>query len=117
MYSIIIDGRRLEREIQRMNVKMCKLTRDLKKCKEKRDLNNIEEVIKFAKRYIKEPTLSLFRSQLRVGEKGKRGRTWMVKEKSTAISLCHTSPKGYRVLGKLITLPSVSIIKEMTLRY
>lgn len=46
-----------------MNVKMSKLTNDLKKVTQKRDLNTID----FARRYIKEPTLSIFRSQLRVG--------------------------------------------------
>ena len=102
--------RNCQKKVKRMNLKICDLTKKLQNMTKKREMNAVEDIVNFAKKYIPEPTLSIFRTQLRVGAKGKKGRRWTIKDKSIAVGLYHASPKGYALLRKLIALPSVSII-------
>ena len=96
-----------------MNLKICDLTKKLQDFTQtKREMNAVKDIVNFAKKNILGPTLSTFRSQLRVGAKGKKWRRWTIKDKAIAVGLYHANPECYALLCKLIVLPSVSIIRK-----
>ena len=47
-----------------MNLKICDLTKKLQDLTQKREMNAVKDIVNFAKKYVAEPTLSIFRSQL-----------------------------------------------------
>ena len=59
------------------------------------------------------PQLHFVISQIRVGLRGPRGRRWTVADKTLALSLLHSSPKTYRLLRSIFTLPSVCTLRNI----
>ena len=52
-------------------------------------------------------------SQIRVGMLGPKVRRWTVTDKTRALSLLHSSPKTYRLLRLIFTLPSVCTLRNI----
>ena len=57
--------------------------------------------------------LQFVMSQIRMSSRSTRGRRWTVKDKSLALSLLHSSPKTYRLLGKVFALPSIQTLRSI----
>ena len=57
-------------------------------------------------------TMSFVATQIRVAGKSRNTVRWTPAEKSLALSLLHSSPKAYRLLQKLLKLPSVSTLRR-----
>ena len=74
----------------------------------------IKQLIDGASKYIKEPALSFFASQLRNSSKQTkpRGRRWSYTSKVIALSLYHQSPRAYQFCSRIFTLPSVSSLRK-----
>ena len=62
-------------------------------------------------KYFSGPTLAFFMTQVRLASKKARGRRYNHHDKATALALYYSSPKTYRLLRKLFSLPT-----ERTLR-
>ena len=50
-------------------------------------------------------------TQIRLAGRKKKGNRWKPKEKALALSLLHSSPKAYRILQKILSLPDVSTLR------
>lgn len=87
----------LKRERQRtyrLRVKVKKLETSLATAKHNL---SVREVIQGVKRYLDEPMLSFFASQLRNATHSRlKGRRWTNTEKGMALSLYHQGPQAYR---------------------
>lgn len=71
-----------------------------------------EFLIKELYDFLPKSTASFVETQLRVADKHKHGRRWTDSDKVLAITLYHSSHKAYRLLKKVFTLPSVSLLKQ-----
>ena len=75
---------------------------------------NIGDLIEGATKYLKEPALSFFASQLRNSSQRvkARGRRWSYRDKVIALSLYHQGPRAYQFCCRLFTLPSISSLQK-----
>lgn len=61
--------------------------------------------------YVSGPQFDFIMSQLKNASKISGAKRWTCKDKSFALSLLHSSPKAYRLLRKVLDLPSVKTLK------
>ena len=57
-------------------------------------------------------SVDFIESQLRVVDKKKKAVRWTEKDKTTALSIYHASPKAYRILKTIFCLPSVRTMRR-----
>ena len=58
------------------------------------------------------PTWRFVATQIRVGTQKAKGARWTSSEKAVALALFHSSPKAYRMMRKLLCLPSVTALRR-----
>lgn len=76
--------------------------------------SSVESCIKLVSKFLEGPSLDFVATQIKMSVSSKFGRRWTAKDKATALSLYHSSPKTYRLLTKsrLFILPSLSTLKS-----
>ncbi|XP_014671368.1 PREDICTED: 52 kDa repressor of the inhibitor of the protein kinase-like [Priapulus caudatus] len=104
-------SRALKKERQR-TFRLKKRVEQLKQSikKEAKESETISDLIRGAGKFLQEPALSFFASQLRnaSGRRRARGRRWSYSDKEVALSLYHQSPHAYHLCQRIFTLPSVT---------
>ncbi|KAK7465210.1 hypothetical protein BaRGS_00037614, partial [Batillaria attramentaria] len=106
--------RTLRRKVKQLSNRLYRLRKKSKQEKAKTATNQPKKdaVIDSLAHFLPQECVTFISSQLREIEKKKRGRIWTETDKTTALSLFHTSPKAYRILGKIFILPSVSLLRK-----
>ena len=84
-----------------------KASKGLKKSRAKAKAN----AIAVASEFLSGPALDFFKSQIQMSDRGLKGKRWSEQMKMFALSLFHTSPKCYRMLRKIFSLPGISTLK------
>lgn len=84
----------------------------MKDSRQRRKINK-ETLVKELAKYLPKSTLQMVTTQIRIGNKKSKGKRWTLSEKAMALSLLHASPKAYRTVRKIISLPSVSTLRRV----
>ena len=72
-----------------------------------------ENIIEQLRPFLPDQTWRFVATQVRANARKSKGMRWGDADKAVALSLLHTSPKAYRMLGKLFCLPSVSTLQRV----
>ena len=111
----------LRGKIQNLRQKLYRLGRKLKsmetKDKEKiskkeRKKREFKKLYTELSKHLTGMALEFVVTQIRVGKKSPKGIRWTTSEKAFALSILHSSPKTYRMLRKIITLPSITTLRR-----
>ena len=89
------------------------MRRKLKRLKSRQDKQKQftkQEAIYAVGQHLSGHALTLVQTQIINSDRKAQGRRWTIKDKAIALSLYHSSPKTYRILCKIITLPSRSTL-------
>lgn len=62
---------------------------------------------------VSKTTLKFFQSQIKIQNKKAKGRRYSLDDKILALSIFKTSPKGYKFLSSIFTLPSISTLNTV----
>lgn len=73
---------------------------------------NRRRCVRMLSKYVSGPAFSFIASQIRLSGRAARGRRWDSDEKATALSLFHASPKCYRLLSRIFTLPTKQTLRS-----
>ena len=76
----------------------------------------IAEIMKLCSEFVTTPQLNFIMAQVNQGRKKAKGRRWTINDKRLCLSLLHSSPKTYRLLRTVFTLPSISTLKLLMRR-
>ena len=72
-----------------------------------------KEIMSLVNQHVKGPLAGFLMEQIRASTTKKRGHKWSDDNKRLALSLYHQSPKCYRLLMKVLCLPSISTLKRV----
>ena len=100
---------RLKRENQRLRTKVCRLK--TKALKEKEKTWTKSEAIDIVSQFISGPALDFVRSQIQLSDRNSKGKRYSDKDKIFALSLYHYSPKCYKMMRKIFSLPGLTTLK------
>ena len=71
-----------------------------------------KKLLRLLDKHVEGPFLQVIKSHILMSVHKKQGNRWSTPDKELAISLYTASPKCYRLLRKMITLPSPSTLKK-----
>ena len=111
---------KLRREVQRLRMAKVRLQQKIRilegktaKPKLSTSVNSrLSKIRNDLSYFVSGATLDFIMCQVREGRKKAKGRRWSLKEKALALSLLHSSPKTYKMLRRLLSLPSVATLQH-----
>jgi hypothetical protein len=111
---------KLRREVQKLRMAKVRLQKKIhilegKKAKKQTNVSlksRLSKIRNDLSHFVSGAALDFIMCQVREGRKKAKGRRWSLKEKAIALSLLHSSPKTYRMLRRMLCLPSVSTLQR-----
>ena len=105
---------RLLRKVKRLQQKCRRMTNNKRSGQGEKTIQLIDKsrLVEELKEILPSATFSFVATQIRVAGKSKKQIRWTPGEKSLALSLLHSSPKAYRILQKVFSLPSISTLRR-----
>lgn len=72
----------------------------------------IVQLLSVASEYLSKAQVDFFETQLRLSNRSNKGRRWSDHDKQLALSIFYQSPKTYKLLRKLFTLPTPRVLRK-----
>ena len=91
---------------------MMRLLRSSKKSEKKKKQKSKQYVIDLLSEYVDGPALDFMKTQILMSDRKPKGNRWSVHDKKLALSLFYASPKCYKLLRKIFSLPCISSLKK-----
>ena len=104
--------KKARQEIKKLREKIRRLEAKKNKNKQESLKQKKAKTLKYLAELLPHSTYVFFSSQIRELGKKEKGRRWSYEEKSIAMTLFHISAKSYRLLKKILILPSVSLLRK-----
>ena len=101
---------KLNQTVQRLRVKLAKETKKIKVISSKVVKPRKDDVIAKVGQYLSGNQLRFVASQIRMAGRKAKGFRWTKQDKTFALQLYHSSPKCYRLLRKVFSLPSIKTL-------
>ncbi len=104
----------LKMKIRSLKVQVCKLKAEVNKLKKTRKACvNKESVIKQLKKLLPAKAYAFVSTQIHMFQRKAHGFRWTTEDKTFFLSLLHASPKCYRLLFKVFSMPSVRTLQKL----
>ncbi|XP_033502419.2 uncharacterized protein LOC117269502 [Epinephelus lanceolatus] len=105
----------MKAQIRRLNSQVCRLKSQVKDLKQKKSSKAVAKglLMKELQRVLPAKSFAFVYTQIRMCERKAPGFRWSTKDKAFFLSLLHTSPKCYRLLCKVFSMPSVRTLKKV----
>lgn len=111
--------RALKRKVRSQQSKLYRLRKKVKTLNKDRGQEKARskqkekvELITQLARFLNGPALKFVTAQIRQGKKRPNGMRWKKDDKALALTLYRSSPRTYRLLRNIFSLPSVTTLKE-----
>lgn len=104
----------LKMKIRSLKVQVCKLKAEVNRLKKTRKACiNKESVITQLKKLLPAKAYAFVSTQIHMFQRKARGFRWTTQDKAFFLSLLHASPKCYRLLFKVFSMPSVRTLQKL----
>lgn len=107
----------LKMKIRNLKIQVCKLKakmREVNRLKKTRKAGvNKESVMKQLKKLLPAKSYAFVRTQIHMFQRKAHGFRWTTQDKAFFLSLLHASPKCYRLLFKVFSMPSVRTLQKL----
>ncbi len=104
----------LKMKIRSLKVQVCKLKAEVNRLKKTRKACvNKESVMKQLKKLLPAKAYAFVSTQIHMFQRKAHGFRWTTQDKAFFLSLLHASPKCYRLLFKVFTMPSVRTLQKL----
>ena len=101
-----------QRKIQTLRTQLYRANKKSDQLKPDSRTKKVQKAIDLVSELFDGSLRDFFVTQLKLSGRAKKGNRYSNDDKAFALSLFHTSPKCYRLLKKLIYLPSISTLKK-----
>ncbi|XP_077542187.1 uncharacterized protein LOC144154933 isoform X3 [Haemaphysalis longicornis] len=102
---------RTKRQLHHYRIENARLRRTLSRMKPARPVLSRAQIISEAARYLNKDFLDILRVQMYLQPSNKYGRRWPPEFRQFALNLYCNSPKAYRYLAKVLSLPTVTSLR------
>ncbi|XP_058632022.1 uncharacterized protein LOC131540777 isoform X2 [Onychostoma macrolepis] len=104
----------LKMKIRSLKVQVCKLKAEVNRLKKTRKACvNKESVMKQLKKFLPAKAYAFVSTQIHMFQRKAHGFRWTTQDKAFFLSLLHASPKCYRLLFKVFSMPSVRTLQKL----
>lgn len=104
----------LKMKIRSLKVQVCKLKAEVNRLKKTRKACvNKESVMKQLKKLLPAKAYAFVSEQIHMFQRKAHGFQWTTQDKAFFLSLLHASPKCYRLLFKVFSMPSVRTLQKL----